>query len=350
MPKSARLAPLIAVLTLLVAGCATGEGPGRAPDALPAAPAAQIAGGGTAQPRTLTVDFATYNPLSLVIKNQGWLEKDLSEKNVTVKWVKSAGSNKANELLRSGSADVASTAGSAALLARANGSPIKTIDIYSQPDWSALVVRGDSPITGPKDLIGKKVAATTGTDPYFFLLQSLNAAGVDIGKVEVVNLQHADGRTALDTGRVDAWAGLDPIMAAAQAENGDKIIYDHVDFNSYGFLNATEKFLRDSPDLAQTVVDEYERARAWAKRNPDRTAVILAEAAGVKPEIARATLARTKLDVDPAPGAKQAAVLKVIGPILVANGNIGDQAQADDALATLFDPIWADKADPRIGS
>lgn len=296
------------------------------------------------------MDFATYNPLSLIIKDQGWLEKDLAAKNVTVKWVKSAGSNKANELLRSGSADVASTAGSAALLARANGSPIKTIDVYSQPNWSALVVRGDSRIAGPKDLIGKKVAATTGTDPYFFLLQSLKAAGVDIKSVEVVNLQHADGRTALDTGRVDAWAGLDPIMAAAQAENGDKIVYDHVDYNSYGFLNATEKFLAQSPDLAQTVVDEYERARAWAKQNPDRTAAILAGVAGVKPEIARATLARTTLAIDPAPGAKQAAVLEVIGPILVANGNVSDQGQVDAALSSLFDPAWAKQSDPKIGS
>ena len=306
MPKPAHLIPAIAAMSLLLAGCVAGEGSGSG--AVPGAPAAAAAsadGSGTAgQPRTLTVDFATYNPLSLVIKNQGWLEKDLAAKNVTVKWVKSAGSNKANELLRSGSADVASTAGSAALLARANGSPIKTIDVYSQPNWSALVVRGNSSITGPKDLIGKKVAATTGTDPYFFLLQSLKAAGVDIKNVEVVNLQHADGRTALDTGRVDAWAGLDPIMAAAQAENGDKIVYDHVDYNSYGFLNATEKFLTRSPDLAQTVVDEYERARVWVKQNPGKTADILAGVAGVKPEIARATLARTRLDIDPAPRAE----------------------------------------------
>lgn len=349
MPKPAHLVPAIAALSLLLAGCVAGEGSGRTAAAV--APSGSAGGaGGSGQPRTLTVDFATYNPLSLIIKDQGWLEKDLAAKNVTVKWVKSAGSNKANELLRSGSADVASTAGSAALLARANGSPIKTIDVYSQPNWSALVVRGDSRIAGPKDLIGKKVAATTGTDPYFFLLQSLKAAGVDIKSVEVVNLQHADGRTALDTGRVDAWAGLDPIMAAAQAENGDKIVYDHVDYNSYGFLNATEKFLAQSPDLAQTVVDEYERARAWAKQNPDRTAAILAGVAGVKPEIARATLARTTLAIDPAPGAKQTAVLEVIGPILVANGNVSDQGQVDAALSSLFDPAWAKQADPKIGS
>ena len=51
---------------------------------------------------TVTVDYATYNPLSLVIKKKGWLEKALQEKGKKLEWVKSAGSNKANEALRSG--------------------------------------------------------------------------------------------------------------------------------------------------------------------------------------------------------------------------------------------------------
>ena len=345
-PRSLRTTalPALATLTLALTGCVAGEGSGSD------STASAAEGSASGEAKTLTVDFATYNPLSLVIKDQGWLEEDLADQGVDVEWVQSAGSNKANELLRSGSADVASTAGSAALLARANGSPIKTVDVYSQPNWSALVVRGDSDITGPKDLVGRKVAATTGTDPYFFLLQSLEAEGVDVADVDVVNLQHADGRTALDTGQVDAWAGLDPIMAAAQAESGDKIVYDDVDFNSYGFLNATESFLETSPKLAQTVVDEYERARAWAQENPDETAAILAKVSGVDPAIAKATLARTTLDLDPAPGAKQEAVLKVIGPILVANGDVANQGQVDDALETLFDPSLAKKADPEIGS
>ena len=50
-------------------------------------------------------------------------------------------SNKANEALRAGAIDIGSTAGSAALLARSNGSPIKTIDIFSQPNWAAIAAR-----------------------------------------------------------------------------------------------------------------------------------------------------------------------------------------------------------------
>jgi ABC-type nitrate/sulfonate/bicarbonate transport system substrate-binding protein len=31
--------------------------------------------------------------------------------------------------------------------------------------------------------------------------------------VQLVHLQHPDGKTALERGQVDAWAGLDPLMA-----------------------------------------------------------------------------------------------------------------------------------------
>ncbi|GAA4521441.1 MULTISPECIES: ABC transporter substrate-binding protein [Nonomuraea] len=163
---------------------------------------------GTATPASgrLRLDYAYYNPLSLVIRQQRWLEDALPGTEVT--WVLSAGSNKANENLRGETIDLGSTAGAAALQARANGTPIKTVGIYTRPEWAALVVAKDSPITEVSGLKGKKVAATKGTDPYFFLLQALEEAGLDGTDVEVVNLQHADGKTALERGDVDAWSGL----------------------------------------------------------------------------------------------------------------------------------------------
>jgi sulfonate transport system substrate-binding protein len=328
-----------AAAALLLAGCAEGESASNPSGG--AAPAA-----GTASAGTLTLDFATYNPLSLVIKDQGWLEAALADRGVSVEWVQSAGSNKANEALRGGAIDVGSTAGSAALLARSNGSKIKTIDVYSQPDWSALVTRPDSGITSVADLRGKQVAATTGTDPYVFLVQALATEGMTVADITVQNLQHADGRTALDTGQVDAWAGLDPIMAAAEAESGDVRFYTNVAFNSYGFLNATEEFLTASPDLAQVVVDTYEHARAWAQENPEETAAILAEVAGIDPAVATTVIGRTTLDVDPVPGAAQTAVLEKIGPVFVANGDVAEQGTIDDALGSLFDTTYAEAADP----
>ena len=329
----------IAASALLLTGCAAGEGSAITDDDAAAEPDERWSSD------TLAIDFATYNPLSLVIKELGWLE-EATEGDVEITWLQSAGSNKANEALRAGAVDVGSTAGSAALLARSNGSPIKTIDIYSQPEWSAIVVGADSPITEVSELEGKTVAATKGTDPYFFLLQSLEEAGVALEDVDVQNLQHADGKTALENGSVDAWSGLDPLMAASEATAGSKLIYRNIDFNTYGFLNATEAFLEESPDLAQLVVNAYEKARQWAQDNPEETAQILADVAGIDLEVATATMERTNLDIDPAPGETQLEVLEVVGPIFVDSNDVASQDLIDTALESLFDDSYASRANP----
>lgn len=338
-----RIIPAIAIagtMMLVATGCVAGEN-ATASDA--STDEAATAGEWSAD--TLSIDFATYNPLSLVIRDQGILEEILGD-DVAVEWVQSAGSNKANELLRSGSIDVGSTAGSAALLARSNGSPIQVIDIFSQPEWSAIVVGPDSDITSVADLAGKSVAATKGTDPYFFLLQSLEEAGLSVDDVEVQNLQHADGRAALDGGSVDAWAGLDPIMAAAEVESGDQLIYRNVDFNTYGFLNATEDFIANHADLAQAVVDAYEQAREWALENPEETAALLAEVAGIDIEVATTVIEeRSNLDVSGIPGEAQIAVLEKIAPVLVASGDVqGGEESVDRALGSIVNATFAEKA------
>ncbi len=333
--------------TTLVAACSSGGTASSAPT--PAASAAAAASGATAtvtQGGTLNIDYATYNPLSLIIKQQGWLEAELAPQGVTVNWVKSAGSNKANEALRASAIDVGSTAGSAALLARSNGSPIQVIDIYSQPEWAAIVVPQGTAITSVADLKGKRIAATKGTDPYFFLLQSLGEAGLAPTDVTVEVLQHADGWAALQNGSVDAWAGLDPIMAGAE-QAGASLLYRNVGFNSYGFLNATETFLAEKPDLAQAVVDAYEHARAWAQQHPDETAQVLATEAGLDLAVASKVInERSNLDVDPVPGSAQVSVLAKIGPIFVASGDVKSQGEVDAALASLLNPTFVTNADP----
>ncbi len=74
-----------------------------------------------------------------------------------------------------------------------------------------------------RDLKGKRVAVTPGTEPYAFLLQALASANLAPSDITIVPLQHPLGRAALDRGDVDAWAGLDPFMAQAQLQNHDRL-------------------------------------------------------------------------------------------------------------------------------
>ena len=291
------------------------------------------------KPDAIRLDYAYYNPSSLVLRRFGWLEEELSAEDIGVEWVLSAGSNKANEYLRSEAIDFGSTAGSAALLAKANGSPIQTVYIYSKPEWTALVVPKDSPITEVAQLKGKKVAATKGTDPYIFLLRALNAAGLSGADVEVINLQHGDGRVALERGQVDAWAGLDPHMAASELEAGSKLLYRNIDFNTYGFLNARTDFIEQYPAHTERVLAAYERARRWILDNPDEAAQILAEEAKISLDVAKRELfERTVLTTTPVPGEEHAAVLLAVIPIFVAENQVKPDTDLEAVLAEQFAP------------
>lgn len=292
-------------------------------------------------PDKIRMDYAYYNPSSLVLRHFGWLEEEFKADGTEIEWLLSAGSNKANEFLRSDAVDFGSTAGAAALLAKANDSPIQTVYIYSKPEWTALVVPKDSAITEVAQLEGKKIAATKGTDPYFFLLQALNEAGLSGKDVEIINLQHADGRTALERGQVDAWAGLDPHMAATELEHGSKLLYRNIDFNTFGFLNARTEFLEDHPAETERVLAAYERARQWILDNPDETAQILADEAKISLEVAKRELVdRTVLTNDPVPGEEHAAVLRGIIPIFEAENQVKPGTDVEKALTELLAPQY----------
>jgi len=221
------------------------------------------------KPKEIRIDWATYNPVSMVLKDKGLLEKEFEKDGIAIRWVQSAGSNKALEFLNASSIDFGSTAGSAALVAKINGNPIKSIYVYSRPEWTALVTRKDTNIAKVADLKGKRVAVTRGTDPHIFLVRALLNEKLTDKDITPVLLQHADGKAALIRGDVDAWAGLDPMMAAAEVEEGAKLFFRNTDANTWGILNVREEFLKDHPDLVKRVLKVYEDARKFSLANYD---------------------------------------------------------------------------------
>jgi sulfonate transport system substrate-binding protein len=263
------------------------------------------------KPGTINIDWATYNPVSMLLKDHGWLEKEFDKDGIKIRWVQALGSNKALEFLNAGSIDFGSTAGSAALLGKINGNPIKSIYVYSKPEWTALVARKDSAIKTVADLKGKRVAVTRGTDPHIFLVRALQKAGLTEKDIQPVLLQHPDGATALIRGDVDAWAGLDPMMAQAEIRDGAHLFYRDADANTYGILNVRSEFATAHPDLVKRVLAVYETARKYALAHPD--------------DLEKSFIAATKLPKD--------VVEKQLGERTdLSNGKIG-KPQRDTILA-----------------
>src|SRR6266849_10864355 len=139
--------------------------------------------------KEIRIEWSTYNPVSTLLKEKGLLEKEFAKDGITIRWVQTLGSNKALEFLSAGSLDFGSTAGAAALVSKINGNPIKSIYVYSRPEWTALVTAKDSKIATVADLKGKRVAVTRGTDPHIFLVRALLSAGLTEKDITPVLLQ-----------------------------------------------------------------------------------------------------------------------------------------------------------------
>ncbi|GGA75705.1 ABC transporter substrate-binding protein [Pseudoclavibacter endophyticus] len=318
-------AAIAAAAALALTGCAAGDA-------------------GAGAPETLNIDYATYSVLSLVIKDQGWLEEALAEEGVGVNWVLSAGSNKANENLRAEAIDFGTTGGGPALQARANGADISTVYVTHASEGFGLAVAADSSITSIDDLRGASIAVTRGTDPYFYLLQALEEAGIGADEVTLENLQHADGRAALDTGQVDAWSGLDPILAGAELA-GAQLIHTDPSLISPIVLNVNNSFASQHPELTQLVIDTYERARTWVLENPDEALGIYADGAGLEDDVAELAFGRFNHDISGVPNSDDLSpVLLTIGGFMVESGDVRSEDELNDALGTLFDPSFAEAA------
>ena len=293
-----------------------------------------------AQPKEIRIDYATYNPVSLVLKDKGFLEKELAKDGIGVRWVQTLGSNKALEFLNAGSIDFGSTAGAAALIGRINGNPIKSIYVYSRPEWTALVTAKDSPIAKVEDLKGKRVAVTRGTDPHIFLVRALQEAKLTEKDVKLVLLQHPDGRTALERGDVDAWAGLDPLMAAAEIESGAKLFYRNAAANTWGVLNVSEAFAKENPALVTRVLKAYEEARAYALANPEELKKSLAAYTKLPDPVIARQLERTEL-THSAIGQPQIDTILAAGLALQQAGVIPADTDVRAAVDSLVDRRFA---------
>jgi sulfonate transport system substrate-binding protein len=286
----------------------------------------------------LGISYAYYDPVSLVLKDKGFLQSALGP-DVRIDWVLSQGSNKALEFLRGNGIQFGQTAGSAALLGRANGAPVQAIAVSTNAEWTAIVVPPNSPIKSLADLKGKRVAATPGTDPDIFLLRALASVGLSGNDVTLVPLQHPLGRQALAAGQVDAWAGLDPFMGEAQLQDHAVLIYRNPNFISPGTLLVRTDFEAAHPDVVKQVLTAYNQARDWAIANPEGTAEILAKDSNLPLPVAKLQLSRSHFQGEALTPADQAAIL-ASAPILQASGKLSAGADLPQAEATLVNTAF----------
>src|SRR3546814_15679172 len=123
--------------------------------------------------------------------------------------------------------------------------------------WFCYVMRRPPPISTRTDTLFPYTTLFRS----IFLLRALSQAGLTEDDIQPVLLQHPGGYRALQSGQVDAWAGLDPHMAKAELESGARLFFRNADLNTYGILNVRESFAEEYPETVARVLKVYERAQ-----------------------------------------------------------------------------------------
>jgi NitT/TauT family transport system substrate-binding protein len=162
------------------------------------------------------------------------------------------------------------------VVARSKGAKVKVIGmIYSRSPNGIKTWKG-SGITKPKDLEGRKVGVPPG-DAQRVLWPALAAAnGIDMNKVTLINIQPSAKAQSLAAKQADAvfdwvvgnqgyWeAGLDK----------DKLVlipWAKWGVNPYGnALMASEKTIKERPDMLRRFMDGTMQGWKWAIENPEK--------------------------------------------------------------------------------
>jgi sulfonate transport system substrate-binding protein len=290
-----------------------------------------------------TVHFGWTNvvPITVVLKNHGWLEEQLKPLGITVDWVQSDGSNRTLEFLRAKAIDFGSSAASAALLGRANGNPVNVIYFALRGESTAILTRGDAPFHTLAELKGHKIAATRGTEPFIFALRALQKNGIAADQVEFVPLQHPDGRAALETGRVDAWAALDPDFSIALS-HGARFLYRDESLITGGVIDVREEFARESPEVVSIVLAQLEHARSYLHAHTDEVLQQFADGIHQPLDVARAAFERADID-HPQIGPGDYVSIEAAGESIKQTGTIPPETDVKAVTAALLAPVYLTK-------
>jgi NitT/TauT family transport system substrate-binding protein len=139
------------------------------------------------------------------------------------------------------------------------GVKLRAIAIIDYEPTMAVCVLADSPIKSPKDLEGKRVGQTLSSTDAPFFAPFCHKNGVDIGKVQLLNMDARVRNQALVEGRVDAITGLASSILGAVGATGKQVrfmLYSDYGIFLYGnVVLAVPPKLEQNPEMCRAFTD-----------------------------------------------------------------------------------------------
>jgi taurine transport system substrate-binding protein len=153
-----------------------------------------------------------------------------------------------------------------------------------------LVVRQKAMIKTPADLKGKNVATPFGSTSHFRLLGLLKTNGLTQSDVNVIDMKPDAAVAAWKRGDIDAAYVWSPAKAKKRDDGGAILsTYKKLDAEGYAIADliiATRSFAEAYPEALTGLLAAYGKALRLWREKPEEAARIVANEAGVSPEVA----------------------------------------------------------------
>ncbi|MFF4619938.1 ABC transporter substrate-binding protein [Nonomuraea jabiensis] len=167
-------------------------------------------------------------------------------------------------------------------------------------DFSAVLVKQDSPIRTAKDLAGKKISVNQLKNIGDTTVRaSVRKAGGDPTGIEFVELPFPDAPAALQSGRVDAIWVVEPFVSQAVSQGARPVAWNFAD--AAPNLTVAMYFTtgRTDADLTRRFTAAMRKSLEYADAHPDEVREVLKTYTKIAPEvIAKINLPRWPVEVD----------------------------------------------------
>lgn len=235
--------------------------------------------------KVLNIGYQKGNTIN-ILKESGFLEDNLKDQDIKVVWKEFNGGGALLEALFTGNIDFGHASDGSGIFSQAGNKPFTYVGAdLPNPEGVGILVHEDSDIKEVKDLKGKKLAANKGGNHHYLSILALRKAGLDVEDVEWVFVSDAaQGRTAFETKKVDAFATYDPFLASAEIDLKTRNLTEGID---YGYPNRTfyyvnEDFNKNNPELTDTILESIKKSDEWANKNKPEVVKLVSNMLGIK--------------------------------------------------------------------
>jgi len=223
--------------------------------------------------QTIRIGYVRWGLLP-IIRQRGVLEQELAKQNIKVEWVGPFPAfAPVLEAFNANSVDISAGGDIPGISGLVGGTPVCILAHQAPlPEAEAILVKADSPIQSPQDLVGRKVAVNRGGWGEHLLLRVLAEANIPKEQVERVYLSPTDALPAVTQGHVDAWSVWEPNVSIAEVEHQLRPIISGEAASHYGIYVVHKDTLAQKPAVVQAVLQQIVKEAEWAVTNQQAAA------------------------------------------------------------------------------